>query len=61
MGAGQYPADDGGGDRAIAYEITATSVKAGVQSLKSAGFHSEATGIGHWIPAFAGMTVVKRE
>ena len=49
--------------RAIAYEITATSLRRKPESraCNLLDFRGEATGIGHWIPAFAGMTVVKRE
>ena len=46
--------------RAIAYEIPATTLRRKPESraCNLLDFHSEATGIGHWIPAFAGMTVV---
>ena len=46
--------------RAIAYEITATSLRRKPESraCNLLDFRGEATGIGHWIPAFAGMTVV---
>ena len=45
----------------IAYEITATSLRLSPESrvFNLLDFRREATGIGHWIPAFAGMTVVK--
>ena len=48
--------------RAIAYEITATSLRRKPESrvFNLLDFRREATGIGHWIPAFAGMTVVKQ-
>ena len=46
--------------RAIAYEITATSLRRKPESkaCNLLDFRGEATGIGHWIPDFAGMTVV---
>ena len=47
--------------RAIAYEITATSLRRKPESrdCNLLDFCSETIGTGHWIPAFAGMTVVK--
>ena len=45
---------------AIAYEITATSLRRKPESraCNLLDFRNETTDFGHWIPAFAGMTVV---
>ena len=49
--------------RAIAYEIAVTSLRRRPESraCNLLDFRNETTDFGHWIPAFAGMTVEARE
>ena len=51
----------GAGGRAIAFEIyrPVTPAKAGVQRAQNEDNDLETADLGHWIPAFAGMTVAE--